>query len=144
MLVLPLVLAGMVALAGCGKNPSTGSTSTSTGGNGNAGGCTTTQTIGMDPTKFANNGGCVQVTKGQPVTFDDTVSGGGVHIICTGPDSGAYSATCVANSNAPTQLQGAGTTTQPGSKTQITFDNAGTYNVICTVHPDMQITVKVQ
>lgn len=140
---MPLVMVGMFALVGCGKNPQVaGNSGTSTA----TAACISGSTVTMGTTVFSqpSNGGCIQVSKGATVTFDDPKTGGGVHILCTGPDSGAYSATCVANSNAPSELGGGqGTTWQPGDKKDLTFNNAGTYNIVCTVHPDMKITVKV-
>lgn len=143
MLMAPLAIAGLLALAACGKAPATGQTSTSTS-TGGGGGCPASQTIGLGVSTFDNNGGCVTVTKGQPVSFADTTSGGGVHIICTGPSSGAYASSCSTDPNAPSDLQGNGFQINGGQTKQITFNNAGTYNVICTVHPNMQIKVVVQ
>jgi plastocyanin len=33
---------------------------------------------------------------------------------------------------------------QPGSKTDITFPVAGTFNVLCAIHPKMKLEVRVQ
>lgn len=140
LLLVPLAIVGMMVLAGCGKNPTAGTSGTS--GTGTGGSCAQTSTITLEASTFQNNGGCVTVTKGQAVTFTSN----GTHILCTGPSSGAYSASCVQDPNAPSQLGGtsSGDTFQDGSSQQITFANAGTYNVVCIVHPNMQITIKVQ
>lgn len=137
-----LALLGILALAGCGglnSRPYSQPTSAPPLGTN----CAIAQTITLGVTTFDDNGGCVQVSKGEPVTIDDSASSGGTHILCTGPSNGAYSAICVPNANAPALLKGNGFTIEPGMKKQITFTTPGIYNVICTIHPYMLIVVKV-
>jgi plastocyanin len=85
------------------------------------------------------------VLEGQPVTFDDTINGGAVHILCVGSGTGGEgsdhcdSATQAAD--APAVLVGQGLIIMAGEKKQITFPTAGSYHVICTVHPGMYIDI---
>src|SRR5579884_3869352 len=114
-IVPALLLCALLGLAACG------------GGGGGT-------TIGMNPTDFTEHS--ATVTAGQPVTFDDTVSGGGVHVLCVGTGNGGTQScdTSSMSPNAPTELLGAGLTFNAGDKKQVTFANPGTYHVICTIH----------
>src|SRR5579864_8348096 len=70
-----LLLLGALALAACGKTP--GGTSTSTSGS---------PTISMDANNFTAHSLTVKVN--QDVKLDDTVSGGGYHVLCFGSGNG--------------------------------------------------------
>jgi plastocyanin len=51
----------------------------------------------------------------------------------------------VANPNGPAELNTAGGVTFNGGDTKsYTFATAGTYEVTCTIHPDMNVTITVQ
>ena len=129
---LPLILVGAIGLVGCGKGGGT----TTAGGPGPL-----VTTIDMDAANFTQH--AVQVKSGQPVSFDDTVSGGGTHILCIGTGNGGTNS-CDASGDGPSELYGSGLTLQGGDKKDITFDKAGTYRIICTIHPGMYIEVTVQ
>ena len=130
-----LLILGFAAVAGCGSSPSSG------GGSGTS---TSAQTsIGMDPTNFATHS--ITVKANTPITLDDTLNGGGFHIICVGTGNGGTGPNaCDKSGNGPSQLYGDGMTVQTGSKPTITFPTTGSYHVICTVHPGMYIDVTVQ
>lgn len=131
---LPLILVGAIGLVGCGKG---GGTTTSSGGPGPL-----VSTIDMDASNFTQH--AVSVKAGQPVSFDDTVNGGGTHILCVGTGNGGTN-TCDASGDGPSELYGS-TPLQlnAGDKKDLTFNKAGTYRIICTIHPGMYIVVTVQ
>jgi plastocyanin len=136
-LLVPLTLVGMLSLAACGKTP---------GGNANSGGTPTmTSTIGMAATNFTLH--AAEVKANTPITFDDTINGGGTHIICVGTGNGGTNTCDAAGSgNGPSQLYGSGVTFNAGStsdKQQFTFPNTGMYHIICTIHPGMYVDVTV-
>lgn len=133
-----LLLCALLGLAACGGGGSSSPGGSSPGGGGGG------TTIGMNPTNFTEHS--AMVTAGQPVTFDDTVNGGGVHVLCVGTGTGG-SQSCDAASaapNAPTELTGSGMTFNAGDKKQVTFSKPGTYHVICTIHAGMYIDITVQ
>lgn len=145
------------AIAGCGSGPQasgpgpsygpgtplttpapTATTPPSTGGNGGS-----QATIGLAVTDFSEHS--ITVKANTPITLDDTVKGGGFHILCVGTGNGGQGPSdCAKSGNGPSQLYGNGLTVQTGTKPTITFPNAGTYHVICIVHPGMYIDVTVQ
>jgi plastocyanin len=127
-----VMLASALALGACGKQSGGDTTS------GGAGPLTTS--IQMNATNFVLH--AVQVKADAPVTLDNTVGGGGTHILCVGTGTGGTN-TCLSSGNGPSALYGAGDTVTAGSTTNVTFANTGTYHVICTVHPGMFIDVKV-
>ncbi len=128
LLVLPLLLLGVIAVAGCGKTP---------GGGGNTGPSGPVDHVDMDATNFVTN--AITVKAGTPFKFNDPSDTGGLHVICTGQNG-----KCIADSNAPTALADPGFTINPGESKTVTFDKAGTFHIACTVHPDMNLTITVQ
>ena len=79
----------------------------------------------------------VTITAGQAVTFDD--SSGGTHDLVTGT-SGQFSAATGAPAEFSTKD---GLDLSAGDKKTVTFKNAGTYQITCTIHPSMQATITV-
>jgi plastocyanin len=79
----------------------------------------------------------ITITAGQAVTFDD--SSGGTHNLVTGT-SGQFTAATGAPSEFSTKD---GLSLSAGDKKTITFANAGTYHITCTIHPSMQATITV-
>jgi plastocyanin len=132
---LPLILVGAIGLVGCGKG---GSTSNNTSG----GPGPLVTTISMDATAFTTPK-AVSVKAGQPVTLDDTVQGGGTHILCVGTGNGGTN-TCDASGDGPSELYGSGLTINGSEKKDVTFNKAGTYRIICTIHSGMYVEVTVQ
>ena len=127
LLVLPLLLLGALAASGCGKTP----------GGANTGPSGPVDHVEMDATNFAVS--AVTIKAGVPFKFVDPTDTGGLHIICTG-----HNGKCIANADAPTELADPGFTINPGDTKTVTFDKPGTYQVACTVHPDMNLTITVQ
>lgn len=82
----------------------------------------------------------VTVKAGQAVHFVDPDYGGGVHVLCVGKDL-----TCVPQPGTPAGLDGAdGVIFNPGDTRDIVFATAGSYDIICTIHPGMVVTIIVQ
>ncbi len=80
----------------------------------------------------------VTVKAGQAVHFVDPPTGG-THIICVG-----QGAQCKAQSGAPADLNAAnGMQFNQGDVRDIVFPTAGTYTVVCIIHPGMQVVVNV-
>jgi plastocyanin len=78
------------------------------------------------------------VKAGTPVHFVDPVTGG-THILCVG-----QGVKCAPTTGSPPELSASsGMTFNPGDTKDIVFPTAGTYNVVCIVHPGMQVTVTV-
>jgi plastocyanin len=122
----PILLILALGLVGCGKTNTTGS---NTGGSSN--------TVSMTSDNFVQHS--VTVKAGQAVVFDDP-STGGTHIICLGKDG-----TCDKSANGPAELKDPGFQINAGDPSKsVTFDTAGTYDVTCSIHPQMNLTVTVQ
>jgi plastocyanin len=119
------------ALGGCGKTPQ-GST---TGG---GGGCSN-GTVDMTDINFAIH--TCTIKAGSKLTLTDPTAGGGIHFICFGTNQ-----KCAANADGPTELNSTGNGVQfnPGDSKSYTFAKAGTYQITCTVHPAMDLTLTVQ
>ncbi len=127
-----LLLVGAFAVAGCGKTPG--------GGGSTSGG---PPTIGMNGSNFTAH--ALTVKANTPVKLDDTVSGGGYHILCFGTGNGGQGAgACDKSGNGPSDFYGSGATFNTGDTKSITFTSAGSYHLICTVHPGMFIDITVQ
>ena len=123
--VLVLLMVVGIALLGCGKASGRQSVSV------------------PDTTVQMNTDNFVQVTRtikvGQTLLFSDTVGGGNTHVICLGHDM-----QCNAQAQGPSVLMSPGFTIMAGGSKGITFLTAGTYQITCTLHPDMNLTVIVQ
>jgi plastocyanin len=128
-LAIPVVLL-MVALVlfGCGKVP---------GVHNNTGPSVAETTVQMGPTTFVQTTRTIKA--GQTLLFDDSVGGGGLHIICLGDNM-----VCDKTAQGPTELMNGGFTINPGGTKNVAFPTAGTYKITCIVHPNMNLTVTVQ
>lgn len=127
--IVPLLLVASLAVIGCGKTPG-GQTSGPP-----------PNTISMTTDNFTAH--AITVKANTPVTFDDPSSGGNIHVLCVGTGNGG-SNTCDKSGNGPTELYGEGLTFNAGDSKQITFATAGSFHVICTLHPGMFIDITVQ
>lgn len=80
----------------------------------------------------------VTIKAGQAVHFVDPTTGG-VHIICVGQGT-----QCTPQAGAPPALSTSqGMTFNQGDTHDIVFPTAGTYTVVCIIHPGMQVVVTV-
>ncbi|HEY7851079.1 MAG TPA: plastocyanin/azurin family copper-binding protein [Ktedonobacterales bacterium] len=78
------------------------------------------------------------IKAGQAIHFVDPPTGG-THIICVG-----QGAQCKAQSGAPAELNATqGMQFNQGDIHDITFPTAGTYTVVCIIHPGMQVVITV-
>jgi plastocyanin len=127
LIVLVVCLALFSALAACGGAPSS-STSTSTA-SGN--------TVHMEDNSFQQSS--VAIQKGQSITL---VNDSGVpHLIANGTwKNGSASAGKEAGVPSVDSVQISGNATQSIGP----FNSAGTFQLYCTIHPGMNLTVVVQ
>ena len=129
--IVPLLLVASLAVIGCGKTPGGGQTSGPP-----------PNTVTMTTDDFTAH--AITVKANTPVTFDDPSNGGNVHVLCIGTGNGGTQS-CVTSGNGPSELHAKdGVTFNAGDSKQFTFTTAGSYHVICTLHPGMFIDVTVQ
>lgn len=137
-LFLPLASLLLLAflIAGCGK--SVGGTTSTTGGNGGGTACTN-GTIDMASADFVQK--TCTIKAGDKITFTDPAGTGNYHVLCFG-----HNETCAANANGPAELNDpSGVTFNAGDAPKsYTFDKPGSYEVTCTVHPNMDVMITVQ
>jgi plastocyanin len=118
------VLALAFMFAGCGKSNSTPASAPNT--------------VTMGAVNFTTTS--LTVKAGDTVKFDDPASGGAYHVLCFGKDE-----KCAANPDGPAELNAPnGVIFNAGDSKSYTFAKAGTYQVTCTVHPNMNVTITVQ
>ena len=110
----------ILVLAAC----SSATESSDAGGGGDDGGGDTGETVSMANTTFAPS--TLTIAAGTTVTFTDT-SG---HTVTEGTDGTAVDDPIVDE--------------EGGSDISVTFDEAGTYNITCKIHPSMNMTITVE
>jgi plastocyanin len=121
--IVALALAFM--LAGCGKTTSTTTTAAP-------------NTVTMGAVNFTTTS--LTVKAGDTVKFDDPAGSGAYHVLCFGKDE-----KCVANPDGPAELNASGGVIfNAGDTKSFVFAKAGTFEVTCTVHPSMNVTITVQ
>jgi len=80
----------------------------------------------------------VSLSAGQLVRIVDPSTNGGTHILCLGANG-----QCDASAQGPDSLLGPGLSLHPGDTKEIVFPTAGMYDVTCTIHPNMHLTISV-
>lgn len=80
----------------------------------------------------------VTLSAGQSLRFDDPATTGGTHILCLGANG-----QCDASAQGPDSLLAPGLSVHPGDTKEIAFLKAGMYDVTCTIHPNMHLTISV-
>jgi plastocyanin len=125
--VLVILLAVGIALLGSGCGKASGVRSPSV----------PDTTVQLNASNFVQTTRAIKV--GQTLLFSDTVDGGGTHVICLGQDM-----QCDSQAQGPSALMSPGFTINGGTTKSITFLTAGTYQITCTLHPEMNLTVIVQ
>jgi plastocyanin len=144
-MMLAILALGSIFLAACVRPGTTtttstggGSTATSTpsGGGGGGGGNCANGTVQTGVSTFMQS--CVTVAKGASLKIVPAVTS--LHILTNGSwvngnaqlakESGAPSIDNVNESNAPVEIG--------------PFTTAGTFHILCTVHPNMNLTVEVK
>jgi plastocyanin len=130
-LIFTVAVAILMFLAGCGA---VGNAQGTPGGGTAAG-----TTINMSAVNFVPNNSTFTIKAGQAVTFVDPAGSGGLHYLLTGTNG-----TLTPVPGAPAALSTpAGMTINTGDTKVITFANAGTFKITCTIHPYMEVTVVV-
>ena len=109
-----------IVLAACSSDSGSSSAPADGGGGGGGGG----ETVSMASTKFTPSSLTIQA--GTTVTFTDT-SG---HTVTEGTDGQPVDDPIVDE--------------QGGSDIDVTFDEPGTYNITCKIHPSMNMTITVE
>ncbi len=136
---LTILALGSILLAACSRpgtitNTGTTPTASSGGGGGNTGGCAD-GTVHMDASNFVQK--CVNVKKGSKVTLVDDVQV--LHIITNGQwVSGTPQLTVEPGAPTIPNVNITGGSADIGP-----FNTAGKFNVLCTVHVDMNLVVNV-
>ncbi len=143
-MILAVLALGSILLAACVRpgtttgNTGGGSTATSTpsGGGGGGGGNCANGTVQTGVSTFMQS--CVTVAKGASLKIVPAVTS--LHILTNGSwvngnaqlakEPGAPSINNVNESNAPVEIG--------------PFTTAGTFHILCTVHPNMNLTVEVK
>jgi plastocyanin len=123
-----LLLVIALFLFGCGKVPGVHNKTPGPG--------VPQTTVQLAATTFVQSTRSIKA--GDTLTFDDSVGGGGLHIICLGKDQ-----VCDHTATGPAALMDPGFTINPGTTKSVTFTTAGTYQITCTVHPNMNLVVTV-
>lgn len=101
-------------------------------------GCGGTPSNQVDMGVAAFQQSSVSIKAGQSVHFVDPASGG-THVICVGEG-----VKCIPQNGAPSELNTVdGMTFNTGDSRDIVFPSAGTYNVVCIIHPGMEVTITV-
>ncbi len=118
---LASLLAGLILiLAACGG----GSASSAPAGGGDDGGGDTGETVSLSGGQFSPSSLTIPV--GTTVTFTDTAS----HTVTEGTDGTAVEDPIVDE--------------QGGEDIVVTFEEAGTFNITCKIHPAMNMTITVE
>jgi plastocyanin len=82
----------------------------------------------------------IAITAGQAVHFTDPAGVGGTHIVCLGAEG-----SCDTSAQGPQALEGGGFTINVGDPPRdVTFMTPGTYQITCSIHPSMNLTVTVR
>src|SRR5262249_40724030 len=94
-------------------------------------------TVSMDLANFHQDS--LAIKSGETVHFVNPVNGD-PHALCIGKDN-----QCAPQTGAPEKLNSTNpVTTNPADTLAVVFATPGTYLVICTLHPGMQVTITVQ
>ena len=126
---LIFILAGAMVFVGCGgttKNPSSTPT-----GNAPIG-----STVTLGQSAFLET--TISFSAGQVLRLVDPTATGGVHQLCLGKDG-----QCDASAQGPDELHSPGIKITPGNTTDILFLSPGQYQITCTIHPSMNLTISV-
>jgi plastocyanin len=129
-LALALVLMGGLVLAACSASDGGSTSATSTSGLPVGG------TVTLGSGSFAQTR--LTISAGQAVRLLDPTQTGGTHRLCLGADGH-----CDTGAQGPDELHDPGLLLMPGDTKDIGFASAGQYQVTCTIHPSMNLTVSV-
>jgi plastocyanin len=109
------------------------------GGAGCSGSHASTATDGVTMRLLGDNFARSQIVvqAGATLRLDDTT--GGYHHLCLGRDMA-----CNLHAAGPEDFQGNGLTISNGDVRSVVFSTSGTYEITCTIHPEMNLTVIVK
>lgn len=105
-------------------------------GCGGPGGSSTANEVKMNAAEFEQQ--TITIKAGTALHLVDEQSGT-THLLCLGTDG-----QCDSSAPGPKQLHDSPLQVDPGQSVDITFDTPGSYNITCTIHPGMALTVTVQ
>jgi plastocyanin len=114
-----LLVALMLILAACGGGAASSAPADDGGEGGDAG-----ETVSLSGGAFAPS--TLTIPAGTTVTFTDTTG----HTVTEGSDGQAVDDPIVDESG--------------GADVVVTFDEAGTFNITCKIHPNMNMTITVE
>jgi plastocyanin len=117
---LGLLLALMIVLAACGSGTASSAPATGDGGDGGD----TGETVSLAGDQFTPS--TLTITAGTTVTFTDTAN----HTVTEGTDGTAVDEPIVDEDG--------------GSDIVVSFEEPGTYDITCKIHPDMNMTITVE
>jgi plastocyanin len=80
----------------------------------------------------------VTLSAGKSLQFVDPSATGGTHILCLGTNG-----QCDAAAQGPDSLLAPGLSLHPGDTKEIAFPSGGTFDVTCTIHPSIHLTITV-
>lgn len=139
--ILAILVASVLTLAACSGSggETSGSTRTSPSGSSSSDSSPTAGsgvTITLGQTAFVQSS--VTISAGQILHIVDPLESGGAHNLCFG-DNGQ----CDQAAQGPSELLAPGLMFTPGASKDILFPHAGSYQVTCTIHPGMLLTIDV-
>ena len=121
--LLSLLAILALVLAACGSSGES-SPADDGEGNGDGGGATAGETVSLAGGQFSP--GTLTIAAGDTVTFTDTTG----HTVTEGQDGTPVDDPIVDEDG--------------GSDIEVTFDEPGTYNITCKIHPSMNMTITVE
>ena len=122
--LLSLLAILALVLAACGSSAESSTPAGDGEGNGDGGGTAGAETVSLSGAQFSP--GTLTISAGDTVTFTDT-SG---HTVTEGQDGTPVDDPIVDEDG--------------GSDIEVTFDEPGTYNITCKIHPSMNMTITVE
>jgi plastocyanin len=120
--LLSLLAILTLVLAACGSSAE--SSAPAGDGEGDGGGATAGETVSLAGGQFSP--GTLTIAAGDTVTFTDTTG----HTVTEGQDGTPVDDPIVDEDG--------------GSDIEVTFDEPGTYNITCKIHPAMNMTITVE
>ena len=120
--LLSLLAILALVLAACGSSAE--SSAPAGDGDGDGGGATAGETVSLAGGQFSPS--TLTIAAGDTVTFTDTTG----HTVTEGQDGTPVDDPIVDESG--------------GSDIEVTFDEPGTYNITCKIHPAMNMTITVE
>lgn len=139
--ILAVLVASALILVACSgsEGETSGSTRANRSGSSSSGSspaAVSGVTIALGQTAFAQ--GSVTLSAGQTLDIVDPSESGGAHKLCFG-DNGQ----CDQAAQGPSELLAPGLMFTPGASKVIAFPHAGSYQITCTIHPSMRLTIDV-